>query len=144
MNFGMSHNTLFPKNDDEIKSVDEQFYFILCKVCSLASYHDVIMTSSRDNESLVCNSILSNKKQFWFEASHFSAQSLPGNSSQWRHDDVIIGISCKYVKMSNEFGHFASGSLKKRYSWISKIYFSIIKTIKIISKSTTWRIYRKT
>ena len=64
MNFGMSHNTLFPKNDDEIKSVDEQFYFILCKVCSLASYHDVIMTSSRDNESLVCNSILSNKKQF--------------------------------------------------------------------------------
>ena len=48
MIFGMSHNddvisvTFFPKNDDVIKSVDEQFYFILCKMCSLAPYHDVM------------------------------------------------------------------------------------------------------
>jgi len=48
MIFGMSHNddvisvTFFPKYDDAIKSVDEQFYFILCKMCSLAPYHDVI------------------------------------------------------------------------------------------------------
>ena len=64
MIFGMSHNddvirwqrnNVFPKNDDVIKSVDEQFYFVLCKMCSLAPYHDVI-----ENESSVCNSILSN------------------------------------------------------------------------------------
>jgi len=62
---------------------------------------------------------------------HFSAQSLLGNYHHHMGDvmmtslphDESISLKCVY-KMSNEFGHFASGSLKSDIAEIYKILFS--------------------